>query len=204
LKSRTIGFRNGVSTTSRAIDSFDRLLNSWAACHLVESSIRTRNLHTVTCPQNQRPTWKCQCATVFLNVSFPLRSLDRNYRLTYYPRFYYVFCSTWSALQSSSSQQDNARKHSTTAVAMTAIFDTAPVASSVEGSATGTPCSTTAGDFTSGAIPVRDQPRANREAAVEDDSWDEYNTPPTRSPDKSAQGQMDLSSARTDVHPACE
>jgi hypothetical protein len=33
----------------------------------------------------------------------------------------------------------------------------------------------TAGVFTSGAIPVRDQSRANGEAAAEDNPWDGYN-----------------------------
>jgi hypothetical protein len=83
-------------------------------------------------------------------------------------------------------KEDNApaRKHSTTAVAMMAIFGTVPKASSIEGSATGTPHGATAGPSTSGAIPVRDQSRANGEAAVEDNPWDGYNTarpdPPTK------------------------
>jgi len=61
--------------------------------------------------------------------------------------------------------------------AMMFIFGTAPKVSSVEGSATGTPRGATADAFTSGAIPVRDQSRADGEAAVEDNPWDEYDTP---------------------------
>lgn len=67
---------------------------------------------------------------------------------------------------------------------MMAIFGTVPKASSVEGSATGTPRGATAGPSTSGAIPVRDQSHADDEAAVEDNPWDGYNTarpdPPTK------------------------
>jgi hypothetical protein len=61
------------------MDSFDCVLNSRAACYLVESSIRTRKPHTVTCPRNQRP--KYHCATVFLNVCFPSPHLEKKYQV---------------------------------------------------------------------------------------------------------------------------
>ncbi|KAF8504914.1 hypothetical protein F5888DRAFT_1659848 [Russula emetica] len=81
-------------------------------------------------------------------------------------------------------KEDNAPKLSTTAMAMMAIFGTAPRALSVEGNATGTPRGATAGASTSGAIPVRDQSRADGEAAVEDDPWDGYNAPRPDPPTK--------------------
>lgn len=57
------------------------------ACLLVESSIRTRKLHTVTYPQNHIPD--CQRATVFLDVYFPLPRLGPNYQVLL--RFYHVY-----------------------------------------------------------------------------------------------------------------
>ncbi len=60
---------------------------------------------------------------------------------------------------------------------MMAIFGTAPKASSVESSATGTPRRATVGASTSGATPVRDESRANDDATVEDNPWDGYYTP---------------------------
>ena len=163
------------------MDSFDCVLNSRAACYLVELSIRTRKPHTVTCPRNQRP--KYHCATVFLNVCFPSPHLEKNYQVL--PAFSSCFFSKLRALFKASQfkefKEDNAPKHSTTAVAMMAIFGTAPMASSSEDSATNTLRGATgwptAGASTSGAIPVRDQSRANGEAAVEDNPWDGYNTP---------------------------
>lgn len=57
------------------------------------------------------------------------------------------------------------------------IFGAAPKASSVESGAT-------IGASTSGAIPVRDQSRANGEATIEDNPWDGYNTPRQDPPSK--------------------
>jgi len=42
----------------------------------------------------------------------------------------------------------------------------------------------TTGASTSGAIPVRDQSRANSEATIEDNPWDGYNTPRQDPPSK--------------------
>lgn len=89
-----------------------------------------------------------------------------------------------SAPQVKEFKEDDAPKRFTTAVAMMAIFGTAPKASSVEGGATGILGGSTTGTSTPGAIPIRDQSRTHGEPAVEDNPWDGYNMPRPDPPTK--------------------